>query len=34
MERVPALGEDNAAVLAELGYAPEDVADLHHENAV
>ncbi len=34
MERVPALGEDNAAVVAELGFAPGDVAGLHHENAV
>ena len=34
MERVPALGQDTDAVLAELGFAPGEVADLHRENAV
>jgi len=34
MERVPALGEDTDSVLAELGFAPGDVTDSRHENAV
>lgn len=34
MGDVPALGQHTDAVLAELGFAPEKIAELHHSGAV
>jgi itaconate CoA-transferase len=34
MDAVPAVGEHTDAILAELGYAPAEVADLRAAGAV
>lgn len=34
MDRIPALGEHTDAILAGLGYTPDDIARLRQENAV
>jgi crotonobetainyl-CoA:carnitine CoA-transferase CaiB-like acyl-CoA transferase len=34
IDPVPALGEHTEAILAELGYSPERIADLRAENAI
>ena len=34
MEAIPALGQDTDAILAELGYTPEQIQQLRHEGVV
>jgi crotonobetainyl-CoA:carnitine CoA-transferase CaiB-like acyl-CoA transferase len=33
-DRIPDLGEDNDAILQELGYDPEAIAELRRDNVI